>query len=308
MANLKVLSQRIVSVRSTKKITGAMKMIAAAYIRASTVSLDVANQQKEALANMICPLIDFFETRTGLKGPLLAPVKEPKKVLYVIISSDKGLCGGYNMNLLRMFREQNAQQTQKGVEVSTRILGSKLQASVKMAFPKAFQEKDHFATDSRRFQFADLETLVQELITEQLLGNFEAVYVIYNHFINSLTQQPALLPLLPLAHLRQALKTEEGTSEEEKKEVVSFPAEQYFYEPSDEEALENSIGSVVTGMLLYCLRHAQASEIAARMTAMDSATKNATDMIDRLSLEKNRIRQSLITTELTEIISGAEAL
>ncbi len=282
MPSLKDLRKRIGSVRSTQQITKAMKMVAAARLRRAQEAAERARPYAAKLSEMFSAVV------TGLSEeahPLLAR-RDEQRIDIVVITSDRGLCGGYNSNVLRqaeLFRREHAEQQQQLVLVGRKGL-------------------DHF----RRRQVAPLaeRTGVQNLpltevagaLAEQLTARFaegetDAVYLLYSRFQSAISQVPTTVRLLP----------------------VDPPAEdvapvEYIFEPPRAELLGALLPRYIQTRLLQALLESVASELGARMTAMDNATRNASEMIDRLTLSMNRARQAAITTELMEIVSGAEAL
>jgi F-type H+-transporting ATPase subunit gamma len=284
MASLKTIPQRIGSVKSTQQITKAMKMVAAAKLRRAQ---DAAVQARP-YADKIGELLRAVAARVGADShPLLAPREVERNVELVLVTSDRGLCGGYNTNLIR--RAQAFLNERSDSNVRLTLVGRKgydyfRRRSVRMAehHINLLGGPDHALAVKLGVRFAD----------EFAAGNVDAVYLLYNHFRSALSQIPTVERLLPV-----------GAPEAELTDQMD-----YLYEPDPKILLDRLLRQYIVTLIVRSFREAIASEHGARMTAMDSATSNASDMIDRLTLEMNRARQAAITKELMEIVSGAEAL
>jgi len=297
LANLKTIRKRIATVKSTQKITRAMKMVAAARLnRAQQRILSLrpyAVKTGEVLAEVTAPRGDGAET-TEVEHPLLAR-REEKRALALVISSDRGLCGGFNTNINKAADAFWREKTSQGIEVQFATIGRR--------------GRDHLRR-RRAPMLADFEGVWEDLGLEQarrvaraalapfLKGEVDAIYLVYNEFKSAMTQRVTREVLLPLS---------EATPLAEEGEHGPGPAE-YIFEPNRASLFERLVPMYVEITLLRALYESMASELGARMTAMDAATKNAQDMIERLTLQYNRQRQAVITTELIEIIGGAEAL
>lgn len=285
MPSLKAIRKRISSVKSTQQITKAMKMVAAAKLRRAQEAAVQARPYSEKLEGMVAHLLQRVDSGSH---PLMKVPDAQERCLVLVVSSDRGLCGGYNANLLREVDDWVA--SQPGDFVFTTV-GSKGVDHLKRhereidgtnAMPTA-QEAGPIARD-----------LARTVQRAYLSGDVDRVVVAYSAFKSTMTQTPTVEQLLPLQHHDEP----EGHAE----------GHEYVFEPNPNEIIGYLLPRLVEVRILHALLEAGASELAARMTAMDSATRNASEMIDRLTLQMNRARQAQITTELMEIISGAEAL
>jgi F-type H+-transporting ATPase subunit gamma len=287
MATLKAIRKRISSIRNTQQITKAMKMVSAAKLRRA----QEAAVQARPYAEKMTELLKNVSARVSSEAHPLLKVREEKKILLVLFTSDRGLCGGYNANLIRSaeaFLRRNAGDK----EIELTLVGRK--------------GADYFRR--RRAAIVDryigiLAPPVEELaaeIADKLIARFasgetDAVYILYSSFRSALSQVPTLQKLLPVA-LAEAPETEAPQQTE------------YLYEPGVQELLASLLPRVTGVAVQRALLEATASEHGARMTAMDSATTNASKMMGSLTLQMNRARQASITRELMEIVGTAEAL
>jgi F-type H+-transporting ATPase subunit gamma len=285
MASLRDIRTRIGSVKNTKQITSAMKMVSAAKLKRATDAAVRARPYQQTLAATLKRVAAAAGDATH---PLLQARTDVKKVLVLVIGTDRGLCGGFNANLNRKALEFVARAKAEGKTVEVRTWGKK---------PRDFMKTRHPASASvvemTTAKFAGTAT---ELADEAALlftsGAVDEVYVAYNQFKNTLTQVPTVARLLPFA-------LEAGGAE---------GGAEYVYEPSGPEMLAALLPLALRTQVLQAFLETEAGEHAARMTAMDNATRNASDLIAALTLEYNRGRQAAITKELIEIVSGAEAL
>jgi F-type H+-transporting ATPase subunit gamma len=285
MATLKAIRKRISSIRNTQQITKAMKMVSAAKLRRA----QEAAVQARPYADKMTELLKNLSARVSREAHPLLKLREEKKIHLLLFTSDRGLCGGYNANLIRA-AESFVRRQGNGKETNFVLVGRK--------------GADHFRR--RGAQIADrrvniLATPAEELageIAEKVIDRFvkgetDAVYILYSHFRSALSQVPTLEKLLPVT------LSETGNPDQ---------LTEYLYEPGV-EALLASLLPRVTGVAIFrALLEATASEHGARMTAMDSATSNASKMMGTLTLQMNRARQASITRELMEIVGTAEAL
>ena len=289
MANLKSIRKRIVSVKNTQKITKAMKMVAAARLRRAQQAIT----ELRPYAVKTHEVLSSVASRAGDEEihPLLAR-REVKKVLLVVLSSDRGLAGAFNANInktgLRMWKELEAE----GKEVSFAVIGRKgrdffrrRDAKIEFDFTNVFEA----------LNVAKAGEIGRAIVAEYKTDGFDQVLMIYNEFKSAISQNVVVESLVPIA-VSEGVATGEGTS-------VDF-----IYEPNKRALLDQLLPMYVEIEIFRALLESVASEHGARMTAMDNATKNASEMIGRLTLVYNRARQAAITTELMEIIGGAEAL
>ncbi|MCW5889393.1 MAG: ATP synthase F1 subunit gamma [bacterium] len=284
MPSLKDLRKRVASVKSTQQITKAMKMVAAARLRRAQEAAERARPYAGKLSEMFRAVVaDLGEEA----HPLLAR-REERRIDVVVLTSDRGLCGGYNANVLRL--ASSFLREKAGAEVSLYVVGRKGLEYFRRRGPSPTSEKTGVANEP----IVEVAREVAARVTERFAADeTDAVYLIYSRFRSAIAQIPSVVPLLPVP-----LETEGETG----------PAVDYIFEPPRAELLGALLPRYIEAQILQALLESQASELGARMTAMDNATRNASDMIDRLTLQMNRVRQATITTELMEIVSGAEAL
>jgi len=286
MASLRDIKRRIASVKSTQKITKAMKMISAVKLRKAQEAILMARPYAEKMEEVLLSLAGRVDERTN---PLLAQ-RPQKRVEYLVLTSDRGLAGGFNANVvrrgLRLLEEQRG--TLERLEVST--MGRKGKDFIKRR-PNAVIRKDYAGIfDPPRYSSAEM--VAKELTEYYVRAELDAVYVIYNQFISAISQRVTVMQLLPIVP-----KAEPPTRSTD-----------YLYELDRESVLAALLPRHLAMQIWRAMLESQASEFGARMTAMDSATKNAGDLISQLTLQYNRARQASITKELMEIVSGAEAL
>ncbi|HLH76183.1 MAG TPA: ATP synthase F1 subunit gamma [Candidatus Binataceae bacterium] len=286
MATLKALRRRIASVKSTQQVTRAMKLVSAAKLRRAQEALLRARPYAETLARVAESLL---AGEAALRAP--APGARPA-VLIAVIGSDRGLCGGYNANLLRMAEEIARQRSQAGRQVHFIAVGRKVLDHLRRAsYPR---EGERINNHPRLATVELASALATQLLSQFQLAKFEEVGVLYSQFRSALSQRPTYEQILPV---KPPAEGDQQTG-----------LDQYLMEPGRAELVPEVLRSYVEEALFHGLLEAEASEHAARMAAMDSATSNASDLIDRLTLEMNRARQASITRELMDIVGGAEAL
>ncbi len=284
MASLKTIRKRISSVKSTQQITKAMKMVAAAKLRRAQDAAQAARPYAEKLAE----LLQSVAARAGeIEHALLATREAPRVIDVILVTSDRGLCGGYNSNLIR--RTEQFIKGQAGMTVRLTVIGNKAFMHFRRRPVDLAEEHTHMPGGPGHALAAQLATRVARDFAD---GTTDAVYLIYSQFRSALSQVPTVEQVLPV--LRPA--SEQG------------PLTDYIYEPDPLTLLDRLLRQYIVTIIDRAFLESIASEHAARMTAMESATSNASEMIDRLTLDMNRARQAAITTELMEIVSGAEAL
>ena len=290
MPSLKDLKNRIGSVKSTQKITSAMKMVAAAKLRKA---------QEQALASRpYTSLMDKVVTKIASKTSgntidLLTGKADNKTHLIVVFSADRGLCGGFNGSITRAVRAEIKKLEEDGSKVKLLMVGKKSADSLNREFGHLFVER--IDGNSAKPNYSDAEIIAKKIITLFENNEFGVCKVIFNKFVSAITQEVTFKSLIP-AEIQKTETDEVGSSSI------------YEFEPSEEEILNDLLPRNLATQLFSSQMESTASELAARMTAMDNATRNAGDMIDNLTLQYNRTRQAVITKELIEIISGAEAL
>ena len=286
MATLKAIRKRISSIRNTQQITKAMKMVSAAKLRRA----QEAAVQARPYAEKMTELLKNVAARVSSEAHALLQAREEKKIQLVLFTSDRGLCGGYNANLIRAaeaFIRRNA-----GKEVELTLVGRK--GADHFRRRRVAIADRHIGILARPFEELAAE-VAHKLIARFINGETDAVYILYSHFRSALSQVPTLEKLLPVALSE--------TSEAEAQQQT-----EYLYEPGVEELLASLLPRITDVAVQRALLEATASEHGARMTAMDSATTNASKMMGSLTLQMNRARQASITRELMEIVGTAEAL
>ncbi|HEU4820554.1 MAG TPA: F0F1 ATP synthase subunit gamma [Qipengyuania sp.] len=292
MASLKELKNRIKSVKSTQKITKAKQMVAAAKLRRAQAAAEAARPYAERLAKVTGSLAGKV---SGDSAPLLLRgTGKDQRHLLVVVNTDKGLCGGLNANLVKAAKLKARELIAAGKDVDFYLVGKKGRAPIKRDYAsRVAQEFDTSAV--RNLGFTEAEAIAEELVAMFEAGKFDIAHLVYPEFKSVLTQDPVVVQLLPVP-------TAEGQGS-----VVAGDAV-VEYEPDEEEILAALLPRYVRTQLFGALLEREASEQGASMTAMDNATRNAGDLIQKLTIQYNRSRQAAITTELIEIIAGAEAL
>lgn len=285
MPSLKAIRKRISSVKSTQQITKAMKMVAAAKLRRAQEAAVQARPYSSKLEGMVSHLLQRVDSAAH---PLMRIPETSERCLVIVVSSDRGLCGGYNANLMREVDEWV--DPQEG-EFTFTTIGSKGLDHLKR-HERAIEGSNAMPTAEDAGPIA--REIARTAQRAYLAGEVDRVVIAYSAFKSTMTQVPTVEQLLPLQHHDEPERHDEG--------------HEYVFEPNPTEIIGYLLPRLVEVRVLHALLEAGASELASRMTAMDSATRNASEMIDRLTLQMNRARQAQITTELMEIISGAEAL
>lgn len=289
MASLKELKDRIGSVKSTQKITKAKQMVAAAKLRKAQAAAEEARPYAERLASVMAALASKVSGDDAPK--LLAGTGSDKRHLLVVVNTDKGLCGGLNSNLVRAAAAKARELQAAGKDVEFYLIGKKGRAPLKRNFPD--QIGTHFDTSTVRYPgFDEAAKIAEELVAMYEAGKYDIAHLVYPTFQSALVQNPTIDQIVPVP----APATADASDA-----VVE-------YEPGEEEILEELLPRYVKTQLFGALLEIMASEQGASMTAMDNATRNAGDLIQKLTIQYNRSRQAAITTELIEIIAGAEAL
>ena len=291
MPSLKDLKNRIGSVKSTQKITSAMKMVAAAKLRKA---------QEQAIASRpYCSSMEKIVTSLANKlidnaPELLKGKKDIKKQLLVVFSADRGLCGGFNGSISRAVKLEVKKSKDLGIETKLLFVGRKSADTLKKDFQQHIVEI--VTGNSTNPNYSDAFSISSKIVDLYQKDEFGSCKIIFNKFVSAITQEVTLKSLIPIE-----TNNEDASNNNQVSSV-------YEYEPSEEVILEELLNKNIATQLFSAQMESTASELAARMTAMDNATRNAGDLIDRLTLQYNRTRQAFITKELIEIISGAEAL
>jgi F-type H+-transporting ATPase subunit gamma len=287
MASLKSIKKRIVSVKNTRQITKAMKMVSAAKLRRAQENVVAARPYAKKLSEVLDSLAG---NQSCDLHPLLEE-REAKKLLLIVVSSDRGLCGGFNSNLCKAGERFIKENSSKYEQISVLTVGRK-----GFEFFKNRQTiYKNYTNIITKPTYQGAAALAQDVIEGYLAGEYDRVELLYNAFRTVMSQDITFQPLLPIVPEQKA-EGEETT-----------PVE-YIYEPSVGELLAEILPKNIEVQLFKSLLESVAGEHGARMTAMDSASKNANEMIGKLTLQYNRARQAAITTELMEIISGSESI
>src|SRR6185436_10591497 len=295
MPSLKDLRVRLRSVRSTQKITAAMKMVAAAKLRRAQEAAEAARPYAERMERMVGSLAANLAGAVGAPK-LLAGTGADKTHLIVVATSDRGLCGGFNSVIVRDARRLIRQLQSEGKEVKLLVIGRKGRAQLRRDYNRLIGET--FENIGRfGVRFGEANEIAEKIAQMYAAGEFDACTIVYNRFKSALTQIVTRQQLIPFALPPAAAEPAAASG---------TPAAVYEYEPDEADVLAELLPRNLAVQMYRSLLENAASEQGARMTAMDSATRNAGDMIDNLTLRYNRTRQAVITKELIEIISGAE--
>ena len=289
MASLKELKDRIGSVKSTQKITKAKQMVAAAKLRRAQSAAEAARPYAERLSTVMASLATKVSGDSAPK--LLAGTGSSQKHLLVVVNTDKGLCGGLNSNIVKEAKLQAQKLIAEGKDVQFYLVGKKGRAPIKRDYADKIAK--HFDTsDVKTPGFEEADAVADELIAMFEDGAFDVAHLVAPTFQSALVQTPTTSQLIPVPSPEDAAGGDA---------VVE-------YEPGEEEILEELLPRYVKTQIFGALLEREASEQGASMTAMDNATRNAGELINKLTIQYNRSRQAAITTELIEIIAGAEAL
>ena len=290
MASLKELKGRINSVKSTQKITKAKQMVAAAKLRKAQAAAEAGRPYAERLNAVMASIAGKVAGSEGAPK-LLGGTGSEQRHLLVVVNTDKGLCGGLNSNLVKAAKVKAAELVAAGKDVRFYLVGKKGRAPIKREYPDRIAQQFDTA-DVRNPGYAEAEAIAAELIEMFEAGKFDVAHLVYPVFKSALAQDPVVQQLIPVPATAQA--------------ETSVAAVEY--EPDEEEILAELLPRYVKTQLFGALLEREASEQGASMTAMDNATRNAGELINKLTIQYNRSRQAAITTELIEIIAGAEAL
>ena len=291
MASLDDLKKRIASVKSTQKITKAMKMVAAAKLRRAQESAEKGRPYSEKMNNIILNLSSGISDKENAPK-LLSGSGNDKVHLCVVMTSDRGLCGGFNSNIIKKAKSYFAKLSEEGKDLKIVTVGSKGNDQLKRAYGDKIIANMSFK-ESKNANYFDAEKVGKMVIEKFESEEFDVCTIFYNQFKNVITQIPQAQQIIPL-------NTE--NSEENKSE------DNYEFEPDEDEILSNLLPKNISTQIFKAMLENSASEQGSRMSAMDNATRNAGEMVDKLTIEYNRSRQAAITKELIEIISGAESL
>jgi len=299
MANLKALKGRIASVKSTQKITKAMKMVAAAKLRRAQDAAEAGRPYAERLAGVMSRLASGVTV--GPESPkLLAGTGKDDVHLIVVATSERGLAGAFNSNIVRAAVRRARELEQQGKTLKFYLVGKKGRAVINRVFPgKIVHQVDQTAI--KTVSFDDALQVANDIMARFEKGEFDVAHLFYAKFQSALVQIPTEKQLIPVEI--PAMNDEEKAEAKAKGPVAAVE-----YEPDEQTILEALLPRNIAVLLFRAFQENAASEQGSRMTAMDNATRNAGEMINKLTIQYNRSRQAAITTELIEIIAGAEAL
>jgi len=294
MASLKALKVRITSVKSTQKITKAMKMVAAAKLRRAQMAAEAGRPYAERISAVMASLAS--KVTVGPQSPkLLAGTGNDQVHLLVVATSERGLAGAFNTNIVRAARKTAESLLAQGKTVKFYLIGKKGRAVIQRLFPgKIVHQVDQ--THIKNVAFGDAHVVSEDLITRYNGGEFDVAHLFFAKFQSALVQEPTEIQIIPVP-----LTPATGVAASGASAAVE-------YEPDEETILAELLPRNVAIQLFRAMLENAASEQGSRMTAMDNATRNAGEMINKLTVLYNRTRQAAITTELIEIIAGAEAL
>ena len=291
MASLDDLKKRISSVKSTQKITKAMKMVAAAKLKRAQENAEKGRPYSEKMNNIILNLSNGISDKESAPK-LLSGTGNEQIHLCVVMTSDRGLCGGFNSNIIKKAKNYFDKVISNGKELKIITVGSKGNDQLKRVYGDKIIENISFK-NSKNANFFDADKVGKLIISKFEKEEFDICTIFYNQFKNVITQIPQSQQIIPLNAENDKLnKTEDS----------------YEFEPEEDEILENLLPKNISTQIFKAMLENSASEQGARMSAMDNATRNAGEMVDKLTIEYNRSRQAAITKELIEIISGAESL
>ena len=290
MGNLKEIRTRISSIESTQKITSSMKLVSAAKLRRAQSSILSLRPYSEKLNEI---LADLSSASATMEGMPLFEQRNPEKVVLVVITSNKGLCGAFNANIIKatnhLVETQYAEQHKAG-NLQLICLGKKGREQLSRLYP--VMQSNEALIDNP--DFTEVAAICDQLTQQFLKGEIDKVDIVYNQFLNAATQRVTVEPFLPITNMASEQETASSND--------------YIIEPSPQEVLEELIPKIMRTQLYKTLCDSIASEHGARMISMTKATDNATEILRDLKLKYNNARQSSITNELIEIVSGAEAL
>ena len=293
MPSLDDLKKRIKSVKSTQKITKAMKMVAAAKLRKAQECAEKGRPYSQKMQNIILNLTKSINDPQNAPK-LLVGTGEDKKYLCVVLTADRGLCGGFNSNICKLAKTNFKKILSEGKELKIITVGSKGHDQIRREYGKYVIKRFSFK-DKKKISFIEADEVGNEILSLFNKNEFDKCILFYNNFKNVITQIPQAQQIIPAA--TKNIKNENN--------IEDFS---YEFEPEEDEILEDLLPKNISTQVFKALLENAASEQGSRMTAMDNATRNAGDLVDKLTINYNRSRQASITKELIEIISGAESL
>ena len=291
MPSLDDLKKRIKSVKSTQKITKAMKMVAAAKLKKAQENAEKGRPYSEKLQNIILNLTRSITDGTNAPKLLIGNGKD-KVYLCVVMTADRGLCGGFNSNICKLAKKNFKNFIKDGKDLKIITVGSKGHDQIKTDFGKYIIDKKSFK-EKKKISFKEADEVGKKIIELYDQDQFDKCFIFYNNFKNVITQIPQAEQIIPTFMKKDDKQTQYNS---------------YEFEPDEDEILEDLLPKNVSTQIFKAFLENAASEQGSRMTAMDNATRNAGDLVDKLTINYNRSRQASITKELIEIISGAESL
>ena len=291
MASLDDLKKRITSVKSTQKITKAMKMVAASKLRRAQESAEKGRPYSDKMNNIILNLSNSITDKEN-SPKLLVGSGDDKVHLCIVMTSDRGLCGGFNTNIIKKAKLYFQKILDEGKILKIITVGSKGYDQLKRIYKEKIIEKISFK-ESKNVNYFDADKVGKIIIEKFEKNEFDVCTIFYNQFKNVITQIPQEQQIIPL----KATESKGNSSEDN-----------YEFEPEEDEILSNLLPKNISTQIFKAMLENSASEQGSRMSAMDNATRNAGEMVDKLTIQYNRSRQAAITKELIEIISGAESL
>lgn len=299
MPSLRDYRDRIKSVKSTRKITSAMKMVAASKLRRAQEQAQSAQPYAHTMAEMLARLAENVG-KSKSAPRLLSGTGSDQKHLIILVTADRGLCGGFNANAVKAARLKIRELQAEGKDVSLVCVGRKGRDALNREYKNIIKHSFRDVFGKNQVEYAQADKIREYVLEQFEAGAFDVCTVIYNEFKSVLVQTPSSLQLIPFQATAIPANDRSGT--------VAKPKSPYDFEPSEDEILEKLLPRNLGIQIFRAMLDSAAGEQAARMTAMDNATRNAGEMIKDLTLQYNRARQAYITKELIEIISGAEAV
>ncbi|HEX9860699.1 MAG TPA: ATP synthase F1 subunit gamma [Nitrospirota bacterium] len=287
MASLRDIQRRIRSVKNTQQITKAMKAVSASKLKKAQAAMMAARPY----ANKLVSVIGSLAARTSRENHPLLAQRGSRRVEFVILTSDRGLCSSFNTNIMKRTIALYAEKKAENCDITLNVIGRKGRDFLKR---REYEMRKDWTGISGRLSYSHASMIAQEVVENYINAEVDEVYLIYNEFKSAMTQTVITAKVLPVEP-QEAIGEEAALGD-------------YMYEPSAEAVLETLLPKYVEFQVYRALLESEASELGARMSAMDSASSNARDMIARLTLQYNKARQAAITKELMEIIGGAEAL
>ncbi|ATQ84370.1 F0F1 ATP synthase subunit gamma [Moraxella osloensis] len=291
MASLKEIRAKVASIKSTQKITRAMQMVAASKMRRAQERMQLGRPYADSMRRVVSHLV---KASPDYKHPYLVP-RPVNRVGYIVVSSDRGLAGGLNINLFKKLMQHVKQQKSQAVETRFAVIGQKGVSFFKTFGGTVIAAETHYGDNP---SFEQLSVPVQVMLDAYNRGEIDEIYLVYNEFVNAMTQNPSVQRLVPIA--AESLVDETMANREHSWD--------YIYEPTTKELLDGLMGRYVESIVYQGVVENIASEQSARMVAMKAATDNAGNLINELQLVYNKLRQAAITREISEIVGGAAAV